>query len=106
MASSSTRLKLHLLFAFVIVWSCVAYSADGRRVRGPKAGSWRTLTGGLNDSTVVFIGLSAAFISGWVALKASNDEMPISVALAIVSFGSAVFYIGCSAAINFLFSKR
>ncbi|GBN41974.1 hypothetical protein AVEN_258020-1 [Araneus ventricosus] len=106
MASRRSVPKFPVTFLLLIVWSFVGSCVAARYQRPLKAGSWKTLTGGLKDSSVLLIGGTSAFISGWIAVMASKEEIPNIAAFPLISVGGAVFYFGCAAAMNFIFTKK
>ncbi|CAL1290158.1 unnamed protein product [Larinioides sclopetarius] len=98
--------KFEVVFLLLIVWSFMGTCFAARYERPIKAGSWKSLTGGFQNSSVLLIGWTAAFISGLIAIMASKDEIPNIAAFPFISVGGAVFYFACAAAMNIIFTKR
>ncbi|XP_055945650.1 uncharacterized protein LOC129976221 [Argiope bruennichi] len=101
--------KFHVIFLIIVcsfLGNVVASRYRKIYQKPINAGSWKTLTGGLHDSSVLLIGWSAAFISGCFAIMAAREEISNIVAFPLISIGGVIFYFGCAATMNFIFTKK
>ncbi|GFT38198.1 uncharacterized protein NPIL_293501 [Nephila pilipes] len=110
MASRLQVVLFHLFLLSIILWWCFVHEVEcarpGKKKLPYKAGSWKTFTAGLDESSILLMSCGAILFIGWIAHKASNEEMPMKMAFPIVSLGGVIIYFGSSAAINLLFGKR